>query len=316
MALTLEQYAAEYLPTRGLPWPAPPPIEIPKARPHLQSLQVRAVLWNVYGTLLAIPHGEIRFEHDQQFVTDIALRKTLDEFKMWQSMSRKPGQPEEYLRELYKRALTQIKMAGSGGEKYPEVQAERVWDDIVKKLLLKDYQYDAGLYGPMPEFIRKITFFYHASIQGVGAYPHAAEALQAVASQGILNGLLADGQTFTPAQLHKSLREQDPDFDVNRTFPTNLRTLSSEVKARKPSETIFKVALASLAARKIPPAEVLVVGSSLTRDIAPAKRFGLQTALFAGDKNSLSATPEQLRDPLHRPDVMLTDLAQIADVVA
>ena len=61
---------------------------------------------------------------------------------------------------------------------------------------------------------------------------------------------------------------------------------------------------------------MLHVGSSLARDIAPAKKFGLRTALFAGDKASLVvADKAQLKDPATRPDVMLTDLAQIADVL-
>ena len=51
MALTLQQYAS-YLDTRDLPWPAPPVIERPKAKPHLVRLpEVRAVTWNLYGTL-------------------------------------------------------------------------------------------------------------------------------------------------------------------------------------------------------------------------------------------------------------------------
>ncbi len=316
MALTLEQYAAEYLPTRGLPWPAAPAMDPPKARPSLQTLDVKAVLWTAYGTLLAIPHGELRFEHDQQFVTDIALRKTLEEFKMWQSMSRKPGKPEEYLRELYNKAYTMIRMTGSGGEKHPEVVAERVWDDIVRKLEQKDYKFDTGLYGPMSEYVKKIAYFYHASIQGIGAYPNAAVALRCVIDRGCINGLLADGQCFTPAQINKAMLEQDPDFDVNVIIPVNLRTISAEVKAKKPSETIFQAALASLAARRIPASQTLIVGSSLSRDIAPAKQHGMRTALFAGDKNALAATAEQLKDPLQRPDVMLTDLAQISDILA
>jgi FMN phosphatase YigB (HAD superfamily) len=315
MALSLEQYAAEYLPTRGLPWPAAPVIKPAKARPHLEPLKVKAVLWTAYGTLLAIPHGEIRFEHDQQFVTDIALRKTLDEFKMWQSMSRKPGQPEEYLRELFNSAYTRIRMAGSGNEKFPEVQAERVWDDIVKKLQMKDYKFDPSIYGPMSDYVKKIAYFYHASIQGYGAYPNAAEAVRIVHESGRVNGLLADGQCFTPAQIHKALREQDESFDVNVAFPANLRTISSEVKAKKPSDTLFKVALASLAARKIAPHEALHIGSNLDRDIMPAKRYGMKTALFAGDKASLVASGEQLKDPLHRPNALLTNLEQLAEVL-
>ena len=54
MALSLEQYAS-YLDTRDLPWPAAPEVDPPKAKPHLKRLHgIRAVLWNVYGTLLAV----------------------------------------------------------------------------------------------------------------------------------------------------------------------------------------------------------------------------------------------------------------------
>jgi hypothetical protein len=47
----------------------------------------------------------------------------------------------------------------------------------------------------------------------------------------------------------------------------------------------------------------------------PAKRLGVRTALFAGDKESLRASPEQLKDSASRPDVLLTELTQIAHVL-
>ena len=315
MALSLEQYATEYLGQRDLPWPAPPQPDPPKAKPHLVRLPVRAVMWNVYGTLLAVPGGELWFEHPTAFVTDAALDKTIQEFKMWQSMSRKPGAPAAYMRELYLKALTTLRMASSGGEKYPEVQSEKIWDDIVKKLMQKEYQIDAGVYGALPEFVRKVAYFYHASIQGCGAYPGAVEAVRAVADAGKLQGWLADGQSFTPAQLVKAFRETDAEFDAASSFPPDLRILSAEKKAKKPSETLFKFALDALAARGIKPADILHVGSNVTRDLAPARKHGLRTALFAGDRNSLAATPEQLKDPQTRPDVLLTELTQIAEVV-
>jgi hypothetical protein len=40
----------------------------------------------------------------------------------------------------------------------------------------------------------------------------------------------------------------------------------------------------------------------------------MRTALLAGDKGSLVATADQLKDGSSRPDVMLTELTQIADV--
>ena len=68
--------------------------------------KVRAVLWTVYGTLLSIPpHGELLFQHPQDFVQEMALEKTISEFKMWGSMSRKPGQPADYMREIYRKAV-------------------------------------------------------------------------------------------------------------------------------------------------------------------------------------------------------------------
>src|SRR5689334_19536168 len=111
MPLTLEQYA-DWLAARDLPWPAPPQPEPVRARPHLEPLpDVRAVLWNVYGTLLCISQGELVFEHPQDFIMELALEKTIHEFKMWNSMSRKPGQPSAYMKEIYNRVIMEQRAA-------------------------------------------------------------------------------------------------------------------------------------------------------------------------------------------------------------
>lgn len=316
MAQTLEQYIERLDARTDLPWPAAPKIDPVKARPSLHALPVKAVFWTVYGTLVAIPGGELQFENPQDFITDAALEKVIKEFKMWNSMTRKPGAPSAYMKELFRKALTTIQLAGSGGEKFPEVQAERMWDDIVKKLQQKDYTFDAGTYGSVGDYVKKIAYFYHASIQGTGAYPGAAEALSVLADRGTVQGLLGDGQCFTAGQLQRGLRQQNPGFELGTAIPEALRLISSEKKAKKPSETLFKAAVQAVAARGIAPSEVLHVGSSLTRDIAPAKKAGFRTALFAGDRNSLSATPDQLKDPATRPDVLLTELPQILDVIS
>jgi FMN phosphatase YigB (HAD superfamily) len=313
MPLSLEQYATTYLDGRGLPWPVAPAPEPPKAKPHLHRLPVRAVLWNVYGTLLAVPGGELLFEPTIDFVMDAALDKLIQEFKMWPSMHRQPGAPSGQMKAMYQKALTTLKLTGGGGEKYPEVQSERIWDEIVKKL--REYKWDVGVYGGQPEYVQKIAYFFHASIQGCGAYPGAADALRAVAAAGTVQGLLADGQCFTPAQLARAFKQDDPHFEIGHYLPVNLHVLSAAKKARKPSPTLFGAAVESLKSRGISPAETLHVGSSLQRDIAPAKKAGMRTALFAGDKNSLAATADELKDPASRPDVMLTELTQIADVV-
>lgn len=316
MPLTLEQYVERLDSRTDLPWPVAPPVEAPKAKPALHAMPIKAVFWTVYGTLVAIPQGELQFEHPKEFVTLAALEKLIKEFKMWQSMSRKPGAPSEYMRELYNKALTALRLSGSGGEKYPEVQCERVWDDIVKKLFQKDYTFDAGTYGSMNEYVKKIAYFYHASIQGTGPYPGAVDALTLCADRGVFQGLLADGQCFTVGQLQRCLRKQDPDFELDAVAAPAMRVISADKKARKPSDTLFKAAIAAAGAKGVAPSEVLHVGSSLTRDIGPAKKHGFRTALFAGDKASLVASPDQLKDAAFRPDALITELPQVLELIA
>ena len=78
---------------------------------------------------------------------------------------------------------------------------------------------------------------------------------------------------------------------------------------------MFRQALNALSEKGIDPPEVLHVGSRITQDLAPARRLGMRSALFAGDRASLQATAEQLKDANLRPDVLLTEPAQIAEVV-
>jgi hypothetical protein len=315
MALSLHQYAT-YLDSRGLPWPAPPTAEQLKARPHLVRLpDVRAVTWNVYGTLLAISGGELHFEHPEKFIMDVALDKTIQEFKMWGSMSRKPGQPSEYLQQLYARELLDQHTVAGGGERYPAVASERLWESLIKKLLQKDYKFDAGFFGSLNEFSRKVAYFFHASLQGTACYKGAARALRYVAEAGLAQGLLADGQSFTLVQLQRGLAAEDPEARLEKLLTDGLTVLSHEARAKKPSERLFRQALSALAERGIAPNQVLHVGSRLQQDLVPARRLGMRTALFAGDRGSLQATAEQLNQPSSRPDVLLTKLKQIADVV-
>jgi FMN phosphatase YigB (HAD superfamily) len=116
-------------------------------------------------------------------------------------------------------------------------------------------------------------------------------------------------------QLQRGLDGLGSPVRLNDVIPPGLQVLSCDVRGKKPSERLYRAALEPLAARGIEPHEVLHVGTRIEKVLLPAKRLGLRTALFAGDRASLAATPEQLKDPAMKPDVLLTELAQIADVV-
>ena len=225
-------------------------------------------------------------------------------------MSRKPGQPADYMREIYRKALDEQRLAPSA-DKYPELLADKIWESIIKKLFQKDYTFDAGFYGSLDDYSRKVAYFFHASLQGTGCYDHAAEALHSVAANGIRQGLLADGQCFTPTQLARGLSRQDAGIKLDKVMPANTRVLSFQHRLRKPSDCAVQAAAEAMAAHGIDPGQILHIGSSLPRDIAPAKKWGMRTALFAGDRASLDATADQLKDPQLRPDALITGLDQV-----
>lgn len=315
MPLTMEQYAT-WLDTRDLPWPSPPEVERPKARPHLKKMpEVRAVCWNVYGTLISLPGGELYFEHPQEMIMNIALDKTIQEFKMWGSMSRKPGQPSAYMKQMYDQVFSDLKGITVGGEKHPEVASHKIWEGILKKLLQKEYTFDAGFYGSLNQLAEKIAYFFHASLQGTGCYPGAAQTIKALEESGKIQYLLAEGQCFTAVQLQRGLQAQQEDMRLESCVPEERQILSFQVGARKPSERIYRQALEKLSDQGIESHEVLHIGSRIEQDIEPGRRLGMRTALFAGDKASLRATPEQLKDSKCRPDALITELPQVLDLL-
>jgi FMN phosphatase YigB (HAD superfamily) len=316
MPLTLEQYA-DHLDTRAdLSWPAPPDVERPKAKPYLVRLpDVRAVTWSVYGTLLAISGGELYFEHPERFIMDVALDKTIHEFKMWKAMTRKPGEPAAYMRLMYKNVLDELNFLPSSGERNPEIPVEKIWECIVKKLQQNEYTFDASFFGPLDEYCKKIAYFFHRGLQGTACYPGACEALTHVHKLMGRQGLLANGQCFTEIELARGLRAQGATESLDVLIPANRRVLSHEVRARKPSERLYRTLLERFREQGVAASEVLHVGSSIAGDVVPARRLGMKVALFAGDKASLHATPDQLKQPATRPDVLLTSPEQIAEVV-
>src|SRR5207253_529323 len=163
---------------------------------HLVRLPgVKAVTWTVYGTLLAIAGGELYFEHPSEFIMDVALDKTIQEFNMWGSMSRKPGQPAEFMRHIYSQVRSEL-ATFAGNIKHPGVASDKLWEAVVKKLLQKDYKWDTSFYGALNEFSAKVAYFFHASLQGTACHDGAAPALRHVAGRGLAQGLLADAQCF------------------------------------------------------------------------------------------------------------------------
>ena len=316
MAKSLLEYA-EWLAERNLRWPAPPSVEPAKATAYIKPIAgIRAVTWNVYGTLLRIADGELLFQHPQAIRMEIALDKTIQEFNMWNSMTRKPGKPWEYMQQKYLNVLDELKMASSGRKgDITEVNSSQIWKKLLSMLDKKDYEYDTGLYGDLDELSEKVAYFFHSSLQGVEASEGALGTLLAVQSGGLRQALLADAQPFTFVQLFRALLAQGTIPRPDAIFSPSLNTLSYVEGVRKPSKTMFLRAVDRFVKIGIEPEQMLHVSSRVKDDLAVAKSLGMRTALYAGEKVGLQVTGEELKDSAMKPDRLITKLPQIRDIL-
>jgi FMN phosphatase YigB (HAD superfamily) len=316
MPQTLLEYA-DWLDERGVLWPAPPRCIRPRATPYLAPLDgVRAVTWSIYGTLITIDEGRLLHLHPNPLCMEVALEKTIHEFNMWNSMSRKPGAPWEYMLTQYARLVDRQKMAaGRVPRAAPEIDSAVIWQTILERLTRKDYTWDEGFYGDLEALSRKVAWFFHASLQGHAAAPNALAALKHVQSASCEQGLVGDAQCFTLVQLARALRSAGSSARLSKLVSSGCISLSVEVGARHPAEALFKPVLLYLAKSGIMPGECLHVAASLREELAVARGLGLRTALYAGDASSLRASAADVKDPALRPDRILTDLRQIRQIV-
>src|SRR5438552_1585600 len=93
------------------------------------------------------------------------------------------------------------------------------------------------------------------------------------------------------------------------------RTGSGKRSSRNCSKRTISTMLNVLTAQGLSANQILHIGSHLAHDVVPARKLGMRTGLFAGDKASLQATKKQIKEPASRPEIMMTELTQIAEVV-
>lgn len=316
MPKSLAEYL-DWLDERGVRRPQPPAFEPAKARPASDPIPgLKAVIWSVYGTLLRISDGEPRQIVDDEFRMQIALEKTLEEFKMWQSMTRKPGAPWKYLDRQYRDLLEELRLQAvvPKGE-IPEIDSSLVWKRLIERLMKKDFEWDRSLYGDEDGLSQKMATFFHLGLQGVEAMPGAAQAVASVRRAGLVQGLLADGQCFTLVQLLRHLRGPGKLEPAGGTFANDVVVFSFREGVRKPSTSLYRTCAERLERRGIAPEAAIYVSNVLRGDMDVAKSFGFRTALLACDQLGLRANPNDLKDSSCRPDRLIASPEQIETLI-
>lgn len=270
--------------------------------PVLTRLEgVRAVLFDVYGTLFISGSGEVGTTGET--VCQEAFSQAFE------SLGMRLEAPAGEGVQLYFQAIENSHAESRRhGIEHPEVDVIGIWREVVARL--------SGSAGSAPaswtdERLERLAIEYECRANPVWPMPGLRECLAALARRGLSLGIVSNAQFYTPL-LFAALLGATPE---QLGFDPTLEHYSYQYGQAKPGLTLHRRAADSLAQHEIKPSEALYVGNDMLNDIYPAGRLGFRTALFAGDARSLRRREGDPRVDGVMVDLVLTSLAQLNDCV-
>jgi putative hydrolase of the HAD superfamily len=245
---------------------------------------IRAVLFDVYGTLVISASGDIGLGGEQD--EEAAFRASLQAAGI-EADAAGPGGLKAAIGAVHAERRSE-------GIEYPEVDILDIWSRTL------------ALAGGL----ERLAVEYECRVNPVWPMPGLAEVLSALRARGLVLGIVSNAQFYTPLMLEAFLNCSLAELG----FDAACCAWSYHLLEAKPSTRIYDRALAALKDnRGIEPHEVLYVGNDLRNDIWPASLTGCRTALFAGDARSLRLRKDDPRCQDVAPDRVVTDLRQISD---
>lgn len=265
--------------------------------PRLTALpEIRAVLFDVYGTLVVSGSG------------DIGVSGTTFRAEAFEAACRAAGltcradasEAVALLRTTIVRFQEQLREQGID---FPEVDIPAVWRAVLERL---------GVSLPADEcrrdhLLRCVAVEFECRTNPVWPMPGAAGVLRELRDRGNRLGLISNAQFYTPLMLEALFGESLDGLGIEPA----LCFYSYRFGRAKPGVFLYEQARQRLAAEGIGAKNTLYVGNDLRNDVLPARQVGFRTALFAGDRRSLRKREDDPQMQGVVPDVVLTDWNQL-----
>lgn len=268
--------------------------------PRLFPLEgIRAVLFDIYGTLFVSASGDITDESGDRRIE--AVRQTVASLGLSLRCSE-----DQIVERLLETIASDHEALRAEGVEFPEVDIIDVWRRVLSSLS------DDGLLDRFPnnrETVARFALEYEVRSNPVWPMPHAGSTLAWLNQQGLALGVISNAQEFTRELFGALMGRELEDFGCE----PQLQFYSYVHRQAKPGTFLYEQAAKALQAREIAPAATLYVGNDMLKDILPARLCGFRTALFAGDARSLRERTGDPRVADVTPDLILTDLAQLLE---
>lgn len=279
--------------------------------PHIKrDTTIRALVFDIYGTLLVSESGDIH----ESIMSKNILKRALTAGNV--NITVPDGFTEqEILRDLMNLHFDSIKTFHeehkANGVPHPEV-------DIIEicRRVLQEGEKRQWLSCPKTTRYATIMFIFELLSNRIGPMPHLKETIYKLNQKNIPLGIVSNAQFYTPILLNYYLNNELKETETVPPFDTDICVFSYQLLRAKPDVRIFEHIVPALKEKyQLSPQQVLYVGNDMLNDVYTAQQAGFKTALFAGDKLSLRWRKDRPLVAKCKPDYMITDLRQLSEII-
>ncbi|MCC9602645.1 HAD family hydrolase [Stieleria sp. JC731] len=256
---------------------------------------VRAVIFDIYGTLVVSGSGDVGSADQEDrgtFISQAIAAAGID-----CSAAREPS-----IEDLHNaiRSSNQARLSETCTK--PEVEIVDVWRTTL---------FNCGVQNVPTQSLHRLAAEYESRANPTWPMPGAAELLAELHDRGIRLGIVSNAQGFTLPLIE----EIAGSFGGDSLFDPNLCVFSYRYRHAKPDACLFNVLCDRLSSLQIDPGEAVYVGNDRLNDIWAASVAGLRTAWFVGDQRSCRSREGDMRMQGLAQDIVLTRLEELSRCV-
>lgn len=262
------------------------------------SLDVKAIIFDIYGTLLISASGDI----DQAVERNLFVEKALEvsgisasaEFVATAILAYK-AEIKKVHRIAHKKSIT-----------HPEVDVIAIWKQVFANNDIEANELQVMQY----------SFMYEVQSNPVYPMPNMVKVLEQLTDQGIPLGIVSNAQYYTLPIMNHFIEDSIQNQESVTMFDADLCAFSFREHIAKPDLRLYKKVSKSLKEKYgITPDQCLYIGNDMYRDVYPANKLGFKTVLYAGDQRSIRLRKEH-KDVIGLvPDYVITELDQIFKIL-
>ncbi len=265
-----------------------------EVEPKLEKLEgIRAVLFDIYGTLLISASGDIGANAGDHRLD--AVRETGKLFDLELNCP-----PDEAIRSFEAEIAGAHAVAKEQGVEFPEVDIVEIWQAVLPRIVDGDLK--------VVEW-QRFALEYEIRVNPVWPMPGVESTLSRIAASELVMGIVSNAQFFTPLLFPAFLGKTVEQLGI----APELSYFSYEYRQAKPGSYLYGLAQRQLTSQGIGPTEVLYVGNDMLNDVAAAASVGFRTALFAGDRRSLRWRTDEEKVQGVVADIIITELPQLIE---